>query len=204
MSEPGIGEIVYRVAFAAVLFAGILISAVYRTRARRTAGAIPRSAESVGLRLLRALLSIPILLAALAYMLRPDLLAWSRLSLPDTVRLAGVLLGGVAAALTFWVLRSLGTNVSETVLTKPEQTLITHGPYAYVRHPLYTTGLLLLVALGLIAADGLILGLVVLSLLPFVLVIIPREEAALVDRFGDAYERYRARTGALVPRIVRR
>jgi hypothetical protein len=54
-------------------------------------------------------------------------------------------------------LGNLGRNVSETVLTKESHELVTSGPYRWIRHPLYTTGIALFVALGLIAANWFIL-----------------------------------------------
>lgn len=191
----------YRLAIA-IIFAGTLaISAYLRLRARRRAGTIPRSAESLGLRIVRLGLSLPMIYALIAVLLRPEWIAWSRLALPTWARLGGIALGVGSLPLTAWVLVNLGSNVSETVLTKPGQRLVTTGPYRFVRHPLYTVGLLSLVAIGMIAESGFILGFVVLGSLVFVSIIIPREEAELIARFGDDYRRYRRRTGALLPRL---
>ncbi|HET9951907.1 MAG TPA: isoprenylcysteine carboxylmethyltransferase family protein, partial [Candidatus Eisenbacteria bacterium] len=99
------------------------------------------------------------------------------------------------------ILRTLGRNVSETVLVKEGQTLVTTGPYRIVRHPLYTAGLALLMSLGIVAANGFILFASLLAALAIRMGVIPREEAALAERFGAPYESYRARTGCLLPRL---
>jgi protein-S-isoprenylcysteine O-methyltransferase Ste14 len=91
--------------------------------------------------------------------------------------------------------------VSETVLTKADHELVTSGPYQWIRHPLYTTGIGLFIALGLIAANWFILLCAAIALVSIRAVVIPREERALCDRFGASYEQYVVRTGAMVPRV---
>jgi protein-S-isoprenylcysteine O-methyltransferase Ste14 len=105
--------------------------------------------------------------------------------------------------MAIWVFRSLGSNVSETVLTRDAQRLVTVGPYRWIRHPLYATGGLLFVVTGLLAANAMILALAIVALALIVAVVIPREEAALVGRFGDDYRTYMRHTGRLLPRWPR-
>ena len=83
-----------------------------------------------------------------------------------------------------WVLRAIGANVSETILTKSSHQLITHGPYRWIRHPLYTTGVLLFTALGLIAANWFVLAFALIALLSIRFVVVPMEERELIGRFG--------------------
>ena len=101
----------------------------------------------------------------------------------------------------YWVLTTLGSNVSETVLTKERHELVTSGPYRWVRHPLYTTGIALFLGIGLMAANAFLLLWSFVALAGVLLVVIPREETALVERFGEEYRSYRARTGALLPAV---
>ena len=98
-----------------------------------------------------------------------------------------------------WVFTSIGSNISETVLTKANHQLVMHGPYRWVRHPLYAVALLALLLLGLMAANALLLLIWAGGVAVFRGIVIPREEAHLIARFGAVYERYRARTGALLP-----
>ena len=102
-----------------------------------------------------------------------------------------------------WVMRSIGRNISETVLTKATHELVTKGPYRWIRHPLYTTGLILLTGLSLLAANAFIATLVLLIGGLIVGVVIPREEASLVQTFGERYQRYRQHTGRLMPSLHR-
>jgi len=43
-------------------------------------------------------------------------------------------LGG---GLLIWTLRTLGANLTDTVITRKEHTLVTSGPYRWVPHPFY-------------------------------------------------------------------
>jgi protein-S-isoprenylcysteine O-methyltransferase Ste14 len=137
-----------------------------------------------------------------AYIINPRWMAWSALPLPTAVRWGGVVVGLATLPLIYWVLRSIGRNISETVLTKTDHRLVTHGPYRWVRHPLYTVATMAFVALGLIAANAFILALGLLIFVGMAVLIVPREEAELSAKFGPAYEAYRRRTGGLFPRFV--
>jgi protein-S-isoprenylcysteine O-methyltransferase Ste14 len=90
--------------------------------------------------------------------------------------------------------------VSETVLTKEHHELVTHGPYRWIRHPLYANGIALLLAIGLMAANWLILALTLIALVAIGLVVVPAEESALLAKFGAEYRAYMGRTGGLWPR----
>jgi protein-S-isoprenylcysteine O-methyltransferase Ste14 len=127
-------------------------------------------------------------------------MSWSSLDLPDGLRWVGAALGLLCVPTAYWVFSTIGRNVSETVLTKDGHELITAGPYHWVRHPLYTVGVTLFGAVGLMAANWFILLFAAITLLAIRLVVIPLEERELVARFGDAYREYVRRNGALLPR----
>ena len=99
------------------------------------------------------------------------------------------------------MLRSIGSNISETVLTKERHQLVTAGPYRWVRHSLYSVGSTAFAALSLIAANAFMGLFVALAVAAVVAAVIPREEANLERVFGAEYRAYRRRTGRLVPRI---
>ena len=101
----------------------------------------------------------------------------------------------------YWLFSALGRNVSETVLTKQQHELVTHGPYHWIRHPLYATGITLILAVGLMAANWFILLLGVVALAAVRLAVIPMEERALLAKFGNDYRDYIQRTGGMSPRV---
>ncbi len=193
-------EIVFRVLFAVVVIGNVGTSGYFRRRAREVEE-IPRSAESAGLRWARVVFTLPLLFGLLAYLAYPRAIEWSRFPLADSWRFLGAVLGVSLVPWMVWVFRTLGSNVSETVLTKENHRLVVEGPYRWIRHPIYTTGIAMIVSFALISANVLFLAIAGVAVLLFRFGIIPREEQALIDRFGEQYESYRSGTGALLPRL---
>lgn len=115
--------------------------------------------------------------------------------------LAGLAL--TAAGLTFAAAARvrLGGNWSGTVTLKKDHELIQTGPYALVRHPIYS-GLLTALAGTAIAIDRWRTLAALPLLIAGILYKIGVEERFMRDQFGEAYARYRARVKALVPFIV--
>ena len=110
---------------------------------------------------------------------------------------SAVALAGVA--LRIWSVRTLGRYFRRSVTIESDHELVTRGPYAVVRHPSYTGGLLS--GLGMGVATGHPLGLIGLFVIPL-LALLPRirvEERALTAALGDRYVQYRDGTAALVP-----
>ncbi len=108
-----------------------------------------------------------------------------------------------AAGLLFaiWARHDLGANWSRSVTIKQDHQLITSGPYALVRHPIYTgilTGFLG-TALALDQIRGPIAFLLVFAALWYKL---RMEEHWMRGQFGDAYAAYSRRVAALVPFIL--
>jgi protein-S-isoprenylcysteine O-methyltransferase Ste14 len=108
-----------------------------------------------------------------------------------------------AAGLGFsaWARVHLGRNWSATVSVKQDHELIRSGPYALVRHPIYTGMLLgfLGTALALGEWRGLLALLIVFAALWRKLRI---EERFMSETFGDTYRNYRAHTAALIPYLL--
>ncbi|RMG93888.1 MAG: isoprenylcysteine carboxylmethyltransferase family protein [Chloroflexi bacterium] len=191
----------FRWIFVLVLAASLTVSASFRRRARVTGGTIARTEEGRGMLFLRLLFALPLWFSFLGYGLNPNWLSWSQVALPVWLRWVGVGLGLVCVPMLWWVFVSIGSNISETVLTKESHELVTYGPYRWVRHPLYGVALLLLAGCSLMAANWFMGLMTVLSGGMIVWFVIPREEAALIARFGEEYKRYRERVGMLFPKI---
>ena len=97
-----------------------------------------------------------------------------------------------------WARRLLGGNWSSSVTIKQGHTLITTGPYALVRHPIYTgilTGFLG-TAIALSQARGAVGFLVIFLVLWAKL---RMEEEWMRSQFGETYVSYAHQTAALVP-----
>jgi protein-S-isoprenylcysteine O-methyltransferase Ste14 len=108
--------------------------------------------------------------------------------------------GLVAAGLAFtwWARIHLGRLWSGSITRKEEHRVVDTGPYAIVRHPIYSG--ILLAFLGTLLAKGTVLGLVGAGLAALGLFIKARlEERWLASELGVAYEEYRKRVPMLFP-----
>jgi protein-S-isoprenylcysteine O-methyltransferase Ste14 len=114
--------------------------------------------------------------------------------------LAGVGLTFAGAGLAIWARLILGENWSARVSRKAGHELIRTGPYAWVRHPIYSG--LLLACLGTALVVGQWKGLLAIPLILIAQWIkARREEHFMVAEFGEAYQQYRQHTGFLLPRF---
>ena len=138
-------------------------------------------------------------LSMIIYMINPAWMAWSAMPLPAWLRWSGAGFCALCVALLIWTLPTLGTNLTDTVVTRQHHTLVTSGPYRWIRHPFYVAMALVTVGAALIAANWFILasGAVVFSLLAIRSRV---EEEELASRFGDAYREYKKRTGRFLPK----
>ena len=182
-----------------VFIANIGISGYFRYRARQSGETIGRAEEGALLIVMRLVFTLPLLLSILAFVINPSWMAWSSVAVPEWVRWLGAMLGLGIVPFTYWVFRTIGRNISETVLTKETHQLVTDGPYRWIRHPLYTVGSLLLTAISLLTANWFIGAMTLLAIVMIIVVVIPREEANLIETFGDAYRAYKKHTGMLLP-----
>jgi protein-S-isoprenylcysteine O-methyltransferase Ste14 len=117
---------------------------------------------------------------------------------PDWLRWAGFGLGLASVGLFAWTHASLGRFWSSYLQLRAGHRLITHGPYARTRHPMYSAILGWIMALGLVAANWTPFAFATLGALTF-LFRIQREEKMMLEQFGDEYRAYMERTGRLLP-----
>ena len=84
----------------------------------------------------------------------------------------------------YWTLTNLGKNLTDTVATRRDATLVTSGPYHFVRHPFYVTAALLMAGVALLSANWFI-GACGLAGIVLLVARTPKEEEKLVEKFGD-------------------
>lgn len=137
----------------------------------------------------------------LAYLIEPSWVAWSSVPLPTWARWVGVALAIPTAGLLIWTFRSLGKNITDTVVTRRDHKLVTTGPYRWIRHPFYVSFVLAVITGSLVAANWFFFACGVAA---FVMLAIRMriEEAKLIERFGDDYRQYMKKTGAFFPRLT--
>lgn len=128
---------------------------------------------------------------------------WDWLSLPllphrQLTYAVGVALVMLGLAFTVWARLHLGRNWSGTVTLKAGHELIRSGPYAYVRHPIYTG--LLVALLGSAVACGELRAAIGLGVVAGAFIRKLRiEERFMREIFPGQYQRYCAQVPALVP-----
>lgn len=141
-------------------------------------------------------------IGTLLYAVNPSWLAWASLPLPLWLRWTGVGIALLGFALLQWSQNTLGKSWSDTPRMIKEQSLITSGPYRFIRHPIYTAFLLILGSTLLISANWLIgltwLGMTLLEVASR----IGFEENLMIEYFGEQYRAYMKRTGRLLPRLL--
>src|SRR5262249_25086174 len=112
----------------------------------------------------------------------------------------GIALTCTGVALAIWARLILGENWSARVTRKVGHELIRSGPYAYVRHPIYSGLLLATAGTALFIGEwkGLVALVLVFAAESFKA---KREEQFMLAEFGETYEQYRRETGFLTPRF---
>jgi protein-S-isoprenylcysteine O-methyltransferase Ste14 len=111
---------------------------------------------------------------------------------------AGWVLTALGMLFSMWARVSLGRNWSGRVALKHGQELVSTGPYAFVRHPIYTG--LLMALTGTALYDGRWRALLGLAFFAIGFWLKARSEENLLEReFGEEYRTYRAQTPMLIP-----
>jgi protein-S-isoprenylcysteine O-methyltransferase Ste14 len=194
------GDSALRLVLLMVLLAILPVGIYHRVKSQATGESLDRRQEGGFILATLRPLGAVFWLGLIAWMINPRWLDWSSVPAPLWLRWGGVPILLAGSALLVWTFRSLGKNLTDTVVTRKQHTLVSHGPYRWIRHPLYSSAALLVVALSLIAANWFffVTGVLLLG----VLVARTRtEEANLVARFGDSYRQYMDRTGRFLPKL---
>jgi len=194
-------ENIFRILAAVVLFTGAGISIYHRAKAdRQTGETLPRRADGNLMMNIIRIFGLILWLSPLVYLLNPNWMAWAKIGLPDSVRWLGVGLGVLCVFGIYWLFSSIGSGITPVSATRKEHKLSTSGPYRWIRHPLYTIGSSFIVSFGLIADNWFI---VLMGILAFAAMAVrtPKEEANLIEKFGDEYREYMKRTGRFLPKL---
>jgi len=141
-------------------------------------------------------------ISLIAFTINPAWLTFASLSLPIWSCWLGVGIAIAGFGLLQWAQVTLASNWSDTPRMMKAQTLITSGPYRYIRHPIYTAFILILGSTLLISANWLIglcwLGMTILEVISR----IGFEESLMLEYFGDQYHEYMKKTGRVFPKLI--
>lgn len=192
------GEDLFRWTMVAGFVAVVAITLPHRIKSN-SGESLDRRKEGVFVLVTLRPVAAALWFSIIGYMINPQWMAWSALPLPAGIRWIGAALCIAAIALLLWTLPALGTNLTDTVVTRAQHTLVTRGPYRWIRHPFYVAMGFLTFGCCLLAANWFmfVTGVVVFGLLAFRS---RAEEEQLLARFGEPYREYRERTGRFVPK----
>lgn len=190
----------FRLALLLILLCAIPWAGYHRFRAERAGGPISRAAEG---RTIFALLRLSGLGAwgiVIAYMINPRSVAFASMPLAMPLRWVGLAIVAAGFVWLGWMFRALGLNVTDTVAARPNGTLVTTGPYRYVRHPMYVGLIPIIGGLALVTTNWIVAvcGIIAMVTLVFRTRI---EEQHLLARYGEEYRAYMARVGGFFPRV---
>ncbi len=161
-----------------------------------------KTAESLNSRLATILPMVLVFELLFSNALRVGPLRLRFLPVEDWIVWSGIALTSLGVALAIWARYSIGQYWSARVTLKEGHRVIRSGPYAWVRHPIYTG--MLLAAMGTAVVIGEwrgVLAVTVMWAAHYRKAL--REEALLTRELGEEYVSYRRSTGFLFPRLWR-
>jgi protein-S-isoprenylcysteine O-methyltransferase Ste14 len=130
----------------------------------------------------------------------PGLIDRAAFPLPWWLRWSGFLVTGAGLWLFSASHHALGKNWTAIMALSDKHNMVQSGPYAIIRHPMYTAFFIIGLGFGLMSANWLI---IIIYMLPLILMVVSRvkdEEGMMIERFGEEYRAYMRKTGSLLPR----
>jgi len=199
-------ESTFRLTFGILLAALFAMRLYFMLKVLRSGGRLTPDQKAVqreggrGMLILRMALFFLLLAFLVMYLLG---IAWiDRFSfhLPDGLRWGGFALGILSIAFWIWTQAALDTQWSAQLQLRQGHHLVTAGPYARIRHPLYSAMFGWAVAVVLLTANWIFAALAALSIAG-TMARVPKEEQMMLEAFGEEYKAYMQRTGRFFPRL---
>ena len=188
--------------FTTIYFVAIVIEIVIRAPLNKKRKAEKMSERRVTsqettllLLLFIGMLLVPIIYAATNW------LDFANYTLPVWASWLGVvILAG--ALIVFWRAHAdLGLNWSPTLEIREKHELITKGIYAVIRHPMYASQWLWVLAQPLLLQNWIAGWLNLLLFIPFYIFRVKAEEQLMIEQFGEQYRAYMQKVGAVIPKM---
>ena len=188
--------------FTAIYFLAILMQIIIRAPfdRKRRRGKVSQSRftgqeKAILWLLLVGGLVVPILYAA------TDWLDFANYSLPAWAGWLGVVLTALSL-FVFWRAHvDLGVNWSPTLEIHEKHTLITQGIYRLIRHPMYASQWILVLAQPLLLHNWIAGFINLVTFVPFYFLRVREEEKLMLEQFGDRYESYMQAVGSVFPKF---
>jgi protein-S-isoprenylcysteine O-methyltransferase Ste14 len=197
-------EAIYRTAFLILLGALLAMRAYFMIKVRRSGGRIMPDEQAVqreggqGVLIFRVVAFFALMTFLVMYFTGAAWIDLFSFYLPGWLRWAGFVLGIFSVAFWTWTQVTLDTQWSAQLRLTKDHHLVTTGPYARLRHPLYTAIFGWCAALSLLTANWIFVAVCVLSIAGLAWRA-PKEEQMMIEAFGDEYKAYMQRTGRFFP-----
>src|SRR5215469_7282635 len=137
-----------RLAVIAIASTLLLVGGYYRIQSQRGGERLDRTKEGwptlIGIRLFGMLA-----LTSVVALLWDPAIEWAQLPVGEAAQWIGVAGFSATVIWLIWMFRSLGRNLTDTVVVRHDAYFVDHGPYCYVRNPMYTGVLAAGLSIGL-------------------------------------------------------
>ena len=114
----------------------------------------------------------------------------------------GLLLMFFGSVLRRYCWRTLGEYFTGDVSVKPDQPIISSGPYRLVRHPSYTAGMMMYIGIGFALGSWFSLALLTITTVATYSYRVLVEERVLLDALGEPYDAFLKGRKRFIPYIV--
>jgi len=198
-------ETTFRWAFLILLAALFAMRFYFMIKVRRSGGRIMPDEGAIkregwrGVFITRVAVFILLITFLVMYIIGMEWINAFSFHLPDWLRWAGFGLGLFSVAFWTWTQIHLDTQWSAQLQLTKGHHLVTTGPYARIRHPLYSAMFGWATALSLLTANWIVVAMAVLFIAG-TMVRIPKEEQMMIEAFGEEYKSYMQRTGRFFPK----
>jgi protein-S-isoprenylcysteine O-methyltransferase Ste14 len=197
-------ESIFRVAFW-VLIVGVMVMRIYFTLKVRRAGervmpdreAVER--EGHGMFAVRVILGFILLGWLVLYTLNPTWMRVLFVPFPNWLHWIGFALGLTSLGFWSWTQVALGKEWSPQLQLRKDHHLVTTGPYARIRHPLYSAMFGYGTSLALVTANWFFIVFAIVTIAGLC-ARVPKEEEMMIKEFGEKYKAYILRTGRFFPK----
>ena len=188
--------------FTAIYFVAIIAEIVIRApiNQKRKQQKVTESRYDSQEKILLLLLSIGMFFVPIIYG-ATDWLDFANYSLPIWARWLGVLLISLALFVFWRAHTDLGLNWSPTLEIREHHDLVTQGIYGVIRHAMYASQWLWVIAQPLLLPNWIAGFLNLLVFIPFYFLRVREEEKLMLEQFGEQYRSYMQKVGGVVPRF---
>ena len=190
--------------FKIIYWLGIFIEMGIRAPLQKTWKTAPKTDQRISRteRVMLGLLALVMFVIPLIYSVT-NWLDFADYHLPTWMGWLGVVLLAGAVLIFIRAHRDLKANWSPTLEIRQDHTLETRGIYGYIRHPMYASQWLWVIAQILLLQNWLAGPIGLLFFIPFYILRVQAEEKMMLDTFGDSYRQYMKKTGGVIPKLSR-